>query len=73
MLAHASRGTRRVPGGCPYERLARGLRLWGRATKERMSYTINKSNGVVAAKASLLRQLCAVRQIDRQIPPARTA
>jgi len=29
-----------------------------------MSYTINKSNGVVAAKASLLRQLCAVRQID---------
>src|SRR4030088_3826386 len=40
-----------------------GLRLWGRATK-RMSYTINKSNGVAAAKASLLRQLCAVRQID---------
>src|SRR6266853_1636654 len=36
----------------------------GRATKERMSYTINKRNGVVAAKASLLRQLCAVRQID---------
>src|SRR6266853_5823360 len=36
----------------------------GRATKERMSHTINKSNGVVAAKASLLRQLCAVRQID---------
>src|SRR3979490_3544636 len=29
-----------------------------------MSYTINKSHGVVAAKASLLRQLCAVRQID---------
>src|SRR5256885_9198924 len=29
-----------------------------------MSHTINKSNGVVAAKASLLRQLCAVRQID---------
>src|SRR5438034_1942428 len=34
----------------------------GRATKERMSYTINKSEG--AAKPSLLRQLCAVRPID---------
>src|SRR6202045_1880995 len=37
-----------------------------------MSYTVNKSNGGAAAKPSLLRQLCAVRPMDRADTPAKS-